>query len=380
MRILTVCVSGRVFGAEVVTLKMLEGFKQVGHEQLAVTSIWTDGEFSRRLRELQIDEVKLPFGMISKKLALRPLWWTFQMLLRCPELWIGWRRLLRSFRPDLVLFTTWRHVFALYPVIGNRPSLLIEHSSVAPTTSRRFLYRLLARKIRYFVTVSKSLSEQVIKAGAPAAKVRVVHNGVFGMSDRPAIECERASFRLSTPIRFGIVGQIAPSKGHDILFNALASLQKRQRRASVYVFGTGDSGYVATLKDKIASLGIGGDVHWMGYQSKRSDIYGQFDVAVVPSLFEDPFPTVALEASAYGRPVIASRIGGLPEIVEDHVTGWLIEPADSAELARKMEDLVEHPEAIRAAGAAAAERVFSIFTQEKMIADLQGLFIEMGRS
>ena len=60
MRILTVCTSTNVFGAEIITLKMLEGFARAGHEQLAVTSTWTDGEFNRRLTKIAVPERRLP--------------------------------------------------------------------------------------------------------------------------------------------------------------------------------------------------------------------------------------------------------------------------------------------------------------------------------
>ncbi|PYK74034.1 MAG: hypothetical protein DME42_05370 [Verrucomicrobia bacterium] len=86
MRILTVCTSTNVFGAEVVTLKMLDGFQRAGHEQLAITSIWTDGEFNRRLALLGVREVRLPFGAFSKRIAFRPLWWTLNTVVRLPWL------------------------------------------------------------------------------------------------------------------------------------------------------------------------------------------------------------------------------------------------------------------------------------------------------
>src|SRR6266478_5283385 len=105
MRILTVCTSWRVFGAEVMSLNLLEAFKGRGHEQQAVTSIWTDGDFSRRLSALGIGETKLPLGALSVSLSWRPMLWTAEMLARIPWVWLAWTKLLREFRPDVVVLT-----------------------------------------------------------------------------------------------------------------------------------------------------------------------------------------------------------------------------------------------------------------------------------
>src|SRR5437667_196053 len=131
MRILSVCSNYRVFGAETITLKMLEGFKQNGHEQLAVTSPHTDGEFSRRLVGLGIREEIIPFGAIV--LQLRYCKWTAYTLTRLPVLWWRWLQVLRAFRPDIVIFTGSRQCMLLYPWLGRQPSFLIEYTNLEPS-------------------------------------------------------------------------------------------------------------------------------------------------------------------------------------------------------------------------------------------------------
>src|SRR5690349_10586413 len=133
MRILAVCSSWRVFGAEIITLKLLEGLKANGHSVQAVTSTWTDGEFNRRLTALNIPDVQLPLGVLSKQLAWRPMRWTAAALLRAPKLWWGFRRLLREFRPDVVIHTSNRHTIWLFPWLAGRPTFLIEHTHLEPT-------------------------------------------------------------------------------------------------------------------------------------------------------------------------------------------------------------------------------------------------------
>jgi glycosyltransferase involved in cell wall biosynthesis len=375
MRILTVCTSTNVFGAEVVTLKMLEGFQRAGHAQLALTTIWTDGDFNRRLATLGIPEVRLPFGSLSKRLAPRPMWWTFNAVIRLPWLWMGWRRVIRRFNPDVVIFTTWRHALSVYPFIKGGCSFLIEYTYLTPTRTRRALYRLLSRQLTGFVAVSEFMRGHSIKIGAPVKKVHLARSAVFSASD--PLRYERGDAQVLSVhdrLRIGIVGQIAPHKGHACLIDAIGLLHKEGLAVDVFVFGTGDPEYISTLKKKLRELQLEGLFHWMGYKENPAEIYRTFDVCVVPSLSGDPFPTVAMEAGAYVRPVIASRTGGLPEIVEHGVTGWLAESGSAEGLAKYMREFIKDRVIIQRMGQAGRERVFSEFSQEKMVGDLEQIF------
>jgi glycosyltransferase involved in cell wall biosynthesis len=382
VRILTVCTSSSVFGAEVITLKTLEGFKKSGHEQLAVTTTWTDGEFNRRLANLGIVEIRLPFGTLSKRVALQPLWWTANVLARVPWLWSGWLRTLRQFQPDIILFTCTRHVMLLYPWLGSYRSYLIEYTSLEPTTARRWQYQLFARKLTGFIAVSHFMLDHVHRVGAPRAQIHVVRSAAFSESDLPRLESEAEE--MFTPgngsLRIGIVGQIASWKGHDCLVEAARLLRRSGRVFGIYVFGTGAPEYLSKLKDKIAVAELTDYFHWMGFQKQSASIYGAIDVCVVPSCFGDPFPTVAMEAGAYGLPVVATGAGGLPEIVEDGVTGWIVEVNAPKELADRLEWIMDNPDNARKMGLAGRERVFREFTQERMISEFEAVFAKALRN
>jgi hypothetical protein len=118
MRILTVCTSANVFGAEVITLKMLEGFKQAGMNNWLSPRIWTDGRVQSSLADVGVSEVRLPIGNFSKLLAWQPMWCTARTALRVPWLWAGWVRILRQFQPHLAIFTCWRQTLLVYPWLG----------------------------------------------------------------------------------------------------------------------------------------------------------------------------------------------------------------------------------------------------------------------
>src|ERR1700751_3869898 len=114
MRVLTVCTSSRVFGAEVMSLNLLAGFKRQGFEQLAVTSTWTDGEFSKHLAARGIPEVALPLGTFSQRCSLRAISWTLNSLVHAPKLWLEWDRTMKAFQPDVLLLTNPKQGMWLY--------------------------------------------------------------------------------------------------------------------------------------------------------------------------------------------------------------------------------------------------------------------------
>jgi glycosyltransferase involved in cell wall biosynthesis len=118
----------------------------------------------------------------------------------------------------------------------------------------------------------------------------------------------------------------------------------------------------------------------MGYAGNVEEIYPQLDICVMPTNSPEPFGLVAVEAGAFGLPVIVTNCGGLPEIVDDGITGLLVEPGDANQLADRLKWLVENPERARAMGLQAREKILREFNQEKMISDFERVFESAGRA
>src|SRR5262249_25950308 len=135
-------------------------------------------------------------------------------------------------------------------------------------------------------------------------------------------------------LRLGIVGQVGPWKGHDDLLDALALLSRHGVRAVLRIFGTGAPGYIDSLKRRVTELSLQNQVEWCGVAKDGAELYGIIDVCVVPSRCEEALGMSAIEASAFGRPVICSARGGLPEIVNDRVTGFVVEAKHPDQLAQ----------------------------------------------
>jgi glycosyltransferase involved in cell wall biosynthesis len=375
MRILTVCTSWRIFGAETITLKMLEGFKRAGHSQVAVTTIWSDGEFSRRLEKMRVKEVQMPFGTLVTSFRPRYVMWTANCLIRLPVLWRKWLHLTRKFQPDVILFTGSKQPLLVLPFLRKVPGFLIEHSNVTPDRDMRWLYGRLAKRLVGFITVSEFMRRNLSLVGIPSDQIRVIKNGAVFSEEFTRITPGSMSIGTDPekPTRVGIVGQISPNKGHDCLLESLRLLRSQGANVVVETFGDGDHGYKTGLDSKLTELRLAGAWRWNGYERDKDRIFGNIDICVVPSLFGDPFPTVAIEAAAYGLPVVASRIGGLPEIVEDGVTGWLVAPNSPIELATRVRHLIENPEQAQKMGDAGRERVRENFIVERMVSEYERL-------
>src|SRR5207248_3406550 len=114
-------------------------------------------------------------------------------------------------------------------------------------------------------------------------------------------------------------------KGHENLIEAFQTVIQRCPDAQLHIFGKGAAEFEAELRSRARNLGMQASVFWRGFVEDRDTIYSDLTLLVIPSRFEEPFGLTAVEASFHAVPVVAARRGGLPEIIEDGVTGFLFE-------------------------------------------------------
>src|SRR3954471_19408103 len=151
----------------------------------------------------------------------------------------------------------------------------------------------------------------------------------------------------------GFVGRLVPRKGALDLVRAAPAI--RAARPDVRVVVVGDDPYEDEESEYAAAVRASSKVDHVGRVAEAAGMLGQLDVLVLPSR-QEPFGTVVAEAMAAGTPVVATRVDGLPELVEDGVTGRLVEPGDTAALAVAVLDVLENRDEMGAAARAAAER------------------------
>ncbi len=372
MKLLFVCTSSYVFGAEAITLNLMKGLREHGHEVRAITSLrqWSDADFHERLRVAGIPFIELPLGYLSPSLSWKPLAWTLNAALRLPALWWRYARFVREFQPTVIVLTSFRQVVALWPLLAAERALLHLQSSVTPTAKNRRLWRWLDRRLRGYIACSDFIERNLQAVGLAPRKIAVIKSGIVIDPACPPFGAARVA---GAPPVIGIAGQIGAWKGHDDLVEAAALLAQQGLDFRVHIFGRGAANYIAQLTAKIAALGLTERVEWLGFQTDPQQIFGALDICAVPSRFEDPYPTVALEAALYGLPVVASDRGGLPEIVQEGQTGLIVPAEDPAQLAEKLRLLLLDGELRRRYGAAARARALAVFSHEWMTGEFEAL-------
>jgi len=220
-----------------------------------------------------------------------------------------------------------------------------------PSPVRNAHLLLALREIDRFISPSRYLADRFIANGLPADRMHVVP---YGMDLRRF----DARGRRDGPAEFtiGYIGQLIAHKGVDTLLRSVHALGDDTRL--VIAGGGVQAQYLETLRHE---LGLEGQVRFAGLVDNRhiAKIHTEVDVVVVPSVWPENAPVVITEAMASGIPVVASDIGGIPELVEHGVTGFLVPPRDVRALAERIDFLRRHPEERRRMGAQAVERIRS---------------------
>lgn len=170
----------------------------------------------------------------------------------------------------------------------------------------------------------------------------------------------------------GVVGEISPAKGQRDLLQAVRILHAAGRPVRLVVVGNHRREYVWELQRQARDLGIGSLVHWAGFSRQVPQLMTALDVYACPSLSES-LPLTILEAMSAARPVVATSVGGIPEIIQHRKTGLLVRPSDPAALALAIAEILDRPALAARLGQAAqalVQQEFSPRTQTSKVINL----------
>jgi glycosyltransferase involved in cell wall biosynthesis len=205
-------------------------------------------------------------------------------------------------------------------------------------------------------------------------KLKLIYNGIPpGPEDGPGDKQEvlrEFGLQEASPI-LAIVGLLKERKGHDTLFRALQHVSAEFPQVSLLVVGKGEQR--ESLEELARQLGIAQNVLFTGFRNDVSRLMSAMDILVLPSKNEG-FGYVLTEAMNLGKPVVATRISSIPEVVREGETGLLVPPGDVDALAEALLELARHPARARQMGLAGRRRVRERFSMEKMLDDLEELF------
>ncbi len=278
-------------------------------------------------------------------------------------------REMRAFRPDVVhsfLFLA-NLLAAMVGRVARVPRIVLSQRCSYEATFTPFWRRVarLSHRLADRVLVnSQAALEEERAAGFARDRLVYVPNAaraVAGTANRWALGLPPGPLAVS-------VGQLETMKGHRFLVEAWPAVREAIPDAVLAIVGDGPCR--RSLEEDARRLGVADSVRFLGFRAPADPFFSACDVLVQPSLTEG-LPNAVLEAMTAGRAVVASRVGGVPELVVDGETGLLVPPGDAPALARALGTLLGDPARRARLGAAAAARARSTFSMEAVRAKVE---------
>ena len=239
---------------------------------------------------------------------------------------------------DNEVCTDYNRCFECLPLIGDSAQKSI------PIRMRRDFLKLQMEEVDTFISPSLYLAKTYVRAGIPVGKIKVIWYGIDVARFSRVTKKDR-----SGRVRFTFIGYFGPHKGIDVLLDALALIPFRDRLEVNFV---GEGHLKGDITQRVKALGLGQEVKFWGKidNTRIEQVLRETDVQVLPSIWPENQPVTITEAMASRTPVIASAIGGIPELVRDGYNGYTFEPCSASDLATKMSEFIVHPERIEPFG------------------------------
>jgi glycosyltransferase involved in cell wall biosynthesis len=251
----------------------------------------------------------------------------------------------------------------LLPVARQLRLPLLSHLHISYL--RRSRFALLTHQADLIVGVSAQVLEGVLGDGVPQARTAVIYNGVefARLGGAPAGADLRARLGIDAQaLVVGSAGSLIRRKGHDILIRALAGIGAAK---PPHLLIAGDGPEHGALRRQAEAAGMGGRVHVLGHLDPITDLYRACDIVALASR-GDSFALVLAEAGYAGLPVVATRVGGIPEVVAHEETGLLVPPDDPDAMMRAIGRLAADPGLRRQFGEAGRQRATERFSAQRM--------------
>lgn len=357
MKILHIVINGEVAGGQIVCQQIIERLLLEGHEALVVSP--SEGPFTDRLRKKRIPVFLLPFektysfhrafqlaGLIKREKV--NLVHTHGMV----PLNVQARLAARLAKVPCISHIHIANVFNSNPFIRKYQMALDNWTSS------------LCEKL---IAVSESTKRSLVEQGIPSDRIEVVFNGVDPEKIQSVLSREEVfhRFGISSDKRLvGMVGRLCPAKGQDDFLKAVKQVFQQVPNVVWMIVGKDiefQGFYEKKLRDLAKTLELNGNGVFAGHQDDPLSIINAMEFLVVPSQVEG-LPLVILEAMAIGKAVIATRVGGVGELVEDEKTGILLPAGRPELLAEAMAKFLKAPALAVSMGQAGFQRVCKNFT------------------
>ncbi len=248
----------------------------------------------------------------------------------------------------------------------------------ARRSQERWAVRMLLRQADRLVTVSDALRNELIALRPQVAgRTLTIPNGVDTSADAVEQATARAALELpAEALVVGMVARLAPAKGIAEFIQCCKLVSEQWPAARFVLAGGGPLWEEAQARRE--ELGLGDRLQLLGEVESAREVMGAVDVLVVASTSEGS-SVVAMEAMAYGKPVVATRVGGLPEVVSDGETGIVVEPGDPRGLAEGIGRLLHDPDLGRQMGMRGRQRARQCYDTRQMLARVKDVYADLLR-
>ena len=351
-------------GAQNALLRLLANLDRQRYQPVVASLFNADGAVAMQIRGLNIPVIDLE---MPNKWRLDALWRFY--------------RLLRKLRPA-VLHTWMFHANIPGRIIGRIagvPNIISSERIMGLESKCRLrLNRLTVPLADRVICVSSNVADFARdRIHLPDAKLVVIPNGIdmASFENLPTREEVRAAEALPTDqFILASIGRPRPQKGYDILIDAFGRLAPSYPKAQLLFVGDGPDR--PFLQEKANQLGLSERVTFLGDRIDIPRLLPALDIVVLPSRHEG-MPNVALEAMAAGLPVVATTVGGIPEVVDRARTGLLVPPENPAELASALCTILENPDLARKMGASGRQRIEENFDIQQTVARTEQLYASL---
>lgn len=338
-------------GAETMVLQLARELSSRGHEVVALGTAGGEGWLGARFAEMGVNRVLVnvrgPFGLGT-----------------VPQI----ARVLRKERVDVL--HSHDYGMAVCGALGARLAgcrhVITMHGGpyYSSNLRRRSSLRLAMALSHRTVVVSHALRATLTGVlGVGRESVDVIHNGVARLATVGPAAVRDELCLDGGDILVVAVGNLKPVKGHEVLLEAVARLPRTSSRVAVAIAGTGTE--EAKLKSLAGRLGLGERLHLLGFRPDVHALLDAADIFAMPSVSEG-LPMAMIEAMLSGRAIVASDVGGIPELVDSSAVGLLVPPGDAEALAGKLAELIRDAELRSRLGEAARARALMHFTASAM--------------
>lgn len=266
--------------------------------------------------------------------------------------------------------------------ISSRRPIIVRTRHKSTPVSRTWRHRLLYGRLPHVVTTTGEAVRQglITRNRLNPSRVISIPTGVDleRFHPQPPDASLRKSLGLGSqgPL-VGAVTFLRPEKGMTVLIEAVRWLKKRFSTVECVIIG--DGGEKPALLDRIRELGLEHCVHLVGFRQDVPALLALLDVVVIPS-FEEGIPQSLTQALAMERPVVASAVGGVPEVVQDGLTGLLVPPRDPAILAEKIACLLHDPIAATRMGKVGRQVIQERYSMEHMLTQTEMVYRRLMQS